>query len=116
LEEEELWHSTVYRPPEVDDIEYQDWREIATIVIQRDHFRCKECKKKTRILTVHHIIPRAQGGKSVLDNLEALCHKCHDRIELMEDEHAEYVDGIKVYESNDWHSWVYGGGRRPDKY
>lgn len=31
-------------------------------------------------LELHHVLPRAQGGGDVHDNLVFLCHECHRRI------------------------------------
>ncbi len=48
-------------------------------VYKRDGYRCKYCYKTQDYvnLEVDHIIPIAKGGKSTLDNLQTLCHKCN---------------------------------------
>lgn len=45
-------------------------------VYQRDGNRCKRCGR-TEQLEIDHIVPIARGGKSVLDNLQTLCHDCN---------------------------------------
>lgn len=87
-----------------------------------------------RHLTVHHIIPRSEGGKENKTNLITLCTRCHDIVEvahcrslmdidntLEEDEAARAIEttAIQVQDRDEtfprpeWHKWVYGGQRRP---
>jgi 5-methylcytosine-specific restriction endonuclease McrA len=47
-------------------------------VWERDNFTCKECGTHQR-LTVDHIIPECQGGKTELSNLQTLCKICNSR-------------------------------------
>lgn len=46
-------------------------------VYARDNYRCVKCGRETNDLEVDHIIPVSKGGKSTLDNLQTLCHKCN---------------------------------------
>lgn len=48
-------------------------------IYKRDGYRCKKCGVHDRyaVLEVDHIIPIAKGGKSTVDNLQTLCHKCN---------------------------------------
>lgn len=50
-------------------------------VFSRDHFRCVYCgnRFKRDQLTLDHIIPRSQGGKSTWDNTVSSCFKCNQR-------------------------------------
>ncbi len=50
-------------------------REVKT----RDRYKCrrKGCQH-TRHLHIHHIIPRADGGRNNIENLVTLCSACHD--------------------------------------
>ncbi|MDP2690856.1 MAG: HNH endonuclease [bacterium] len=61
-------------------------REINTrlrfIVMKRDNFKCKNCGMSpatdpTIILHVDHIKAWANGGETVLENLQTLCSKCN---------------------------------------
>ena len=47
-------------------------------VLARDGHRCriKGCAQ-TRLLEVHHFVPRAKGGKNKPGNLVTLCAACH---------------------------------------
>ena len=40
-----------------------------------------ECKEhRIHKLTVHHIIPREEGGTHAMENLITLCEECHIRV------------------------------------
>lgn len=133
------WKSSVYHPPGGFDTEY--WARIREIVITRDHLRCKSCLKRKLFnnLTVHHIIPRCEGGQDDPDNLITLCQKCHDAIEETDIRTASEIYGYMLPENKsksasrnnhyrakeleetlkriddarpDWHKYVYGGQRR----
>lgn len=58
---------------------------IRKAVILRDGCKCMECGKTNCRLEVHHIKPRRLKGSSTLDNLIALCTKCHQKIEGVEE-------------------------------
>ena len=94
-------------------------------------FQCQACRKKytkgTRKLTVHHILPRDQGGNEEADNLILLCLKCHDKIEENWSDYKCYHDIAYVFTRGGvkkphkpkehgvrWQQWVYGGYDRPD--
>ena len=118
------WHKRVYRQVEKP---YGLAPEIAAAVRNRDH-ACQICDSE-RHLSVHHIIPRSEGGLDKLANLILLCSRCHDEVEIAGyRSRAEILDYtptwcgpleiIHKFESeeptlNDWHSWVYGGARNP---
>jgi HNH endonuclease len=50
--------------------------KIREFVIDRDEYKCVRCGNKEN-LHVHHIIPKEEGGKDVIKNLETLCQPCH---------------------------------------
>ncbi|MCB9561145.1 MAG: HNH endonuclease [Kofleriaceae bacterium] len=54
---------------------------IRAAVIARDHHRCRVpgCRS-SRWIEVHHVQPRAQGGRHTLDNLICLCGGHHDAV------------------------------------
>jgi len=56
-------------------------------VWERDNFTCKKCSKR-RYLTVDHIIPESQGGKTELNNLQTLCKSCNSRKFNKDNAHA----------------------------
>lgn len=56
------------------------WRRLRDAVAERDRYLCQECRRKGRVTpfqSVDHIVPEAEGGRSVPSNLEALCGPCH---------------------------------------
>ena len=44
----------------------------------RDSKKCQDCGKGND-LTLHHIIPKEVGGKSIKSNLMILCRSCHNQ-------------------------------------
>ncbi|HRY77026.1 MAG TPA: HNH endonuclease [Candidatus Paceibacterota bacterium] len=58
-----------------------NWR-LRFIIMKRDNFKCKKCGRSpatdpTIILHVDHKTAWANGGETVLENLETLCSKCN---------------------------------------
>ncbi len=103
------WHRKVYHPKTgTDRFRKKSWLILLEKVIKRDGGKCKACGATSR-LTAHHIISRKNGGKDAMKNLETLCVRCHNKIEIGED--VFVVD--KFEEGQDWHEWVYGGFRKP---
>jgi 5-methylcytosine-specific restriction endonuclease McrA len=61
------------------------WRKIRKEVLKRDYYTCVRCKEKgkyKRANTVHHKkeIKDYPYLALTFDNLESLCHGCHDEI------------------------------------
>lgn len=61
-----------------------DWKDVRSMILQRDHYLCQECKRNGIIHqgnTVHHIIPlRDDWSKRLdVDNLEVICPTCHNK-------------------------------------
>ena len=50
-------------------------------VLTRDGFKCQYCGFKGTIdeLNYDHVIPRAQGGKTVWENIVACCYSCNSK-------------------------------------
>jgi len=58
-------------------------------IFKRDRFLCQQCLRDGRLKAVDlhgrnaghcdHIVPEAEGGKTVATNLETLCGVCHRR-------------------------------------
>ena len=115
--------------------EKYNWDKTRRFILDRDHQTCYRCDKHFRAqrdLSVHHIIPRADGGSSDPSNLVTLCKKCHDYVEVNElkslaDIAGSFDDGISMivelgkdkereecFSRPDWHQFVYGGMRHND--
>ena len=52
---------------------------MSMLVTQRDG-ACVQCGS-THYLSAHHVDPRRDGGRDSLENLVALCARCHGRLE-----------------------------------
>lgn len=52
-----------------------------TNVHLRDKFRCQYCGKRFKVsqLNYDHVVPRAQGGKTVWDNIATSCYGCNSQ-------------------------------------
>lgn len=50
-------------------------------VFGRDHFHCQYCGEQpgTPSLTYDHVLPRAQGGRTVWENIVTACLTCNSR-------------------------------------
>lgn len=50
-------------------------------IYARDRFRCQYCRVKLPMskLTYDHVVPRAQGGKTVWENIVTACAPCNAR-------------------------------------
>lgn len=54
---------------------YHQHGTFLEMIRRRDNYTCLRCGKPGK--DVHHIIPHAQGGASVPENLQVLCHQCN---------------------------------------
>lgn len=56
-----------------------DWKSVREVVLGRDPLctRCRLLGVIRQADEVDHIVPRAAGGSSELDNLQGLCTPCH---------------------------------------
>lgn len=95
-------------------------------VLTRDGFKCQYCGFKGSIDTLNydHVIPRAQGGKTVWENIVTACYKCNShkadrtpeqaRMTLLSRPHkpktlpmaAPVIRTVHPI----WESWMGGGG------
>jgi len=48
-------------------------------ILLRDDETCQYCGKRSRDLTLDHIIPRSRGGQSTWENLVASCKSCNGK-------------------------------------
>ncbi len=51
--------------------------KIRFAIYERDDYRCQKCHAESYDLEIDHIVPIAKGGKSTVDNLQTLCHRCN---------------------------------------
>jgi len=65
----------------------------ACIMVEQDD-KCAMCGKELEDneFTLHHIKPRAKGGKDELDNLIGLCNMCHDTAEYKHFNREEIIN------------------------
>lgn len=126
------WEARVYKKANVMTREEQKaWRSMRRSVLTRDKHSCRRCGKKTpngRGLTVHHIIPRDEGGPDDSTNLITLCQSCHDYVEVsglrllievitIDDEPVPTGPIQNCHDDHgvirpEWHKYVYGGVHR----
>lgn len=115
------WRTEVYCPAVQKTPD--DWEFVRLERLVLDHNQCQRCKSPC-FVTVHHIVPRDQGGSDAIENLITLCTKCHDEVECIglytrrQIEHS--YDSPSLVEidplpDTDWHTWVYGSARNPNK-
>lgn len=52
-------------------------------VFERDNYTCQKCGQRNCEIDIHHIRPRARGGKNTLDNLVTWCKNCHRRFHIV---------------------------------
>lgn len=67
-------------------------------VLVRDSHTCQDCKgkKKDKILHIHHIQFRSNGGSNVVSNLITLCKTCHDSLHAKKDAQKESLKKFKA--------------------
>lgn len=114
------WHTSVYKEKGKFDMP-DTWHETKKRIFEKHKGRCFRCDKKNRLsgISIHHVLPRADGGGNNDENLVPLCHTCHDLVEsknckstadiyktIDTETPAEYVN---TEEKIDWHCVVYGG-------
>ena len=65
-------------------------------IFRRDNFTCQYCGKRTKHLTIDHIIPRSRGGKDTWENVVAACASCNHRKggKLLEETNMHLISSI----------------------
>lgn len=48
-------------------------------ILTRDNYICQYCGKSEKHMTVDHVIPKANNGKTAWDNLVCSCRSCNSR-------------------------------------
>lgn len=79
---------------------------VSQAVYQRDGWHCRHCNNSNG-LDPHHVIFASQGGPETLDNLIALCRRCHDdihagrlRVEVVEKLPNDII--VKFWKTDKW--------------
>jgi 5-methylcytosine-specific restriction endonuclease McrA len=128
--EADVWQPRVYKPKSP-GLSREEWRLLRKVVYERDGYTCQRCDKQSRSgqgISPHHIIPRSENGLDHPDNLITLCNGCHDLAEesgyrtreeivnilVSVEEENKVIEAKQIDEELDWHTWVYGGQRRPN--
>lgn len=105
--------------------ENAEWKAVAKVVKARDKHSCQSCGLKVG-LSVHHILPRSDGGSDLPQNLITLCNTCHDEVEELGFKNELQIRDLRrkrkyIKHGNDvtnetpvkWQQWVYGGYKKP---
>lgn len=58
----------------------EDWQVMRKIVLERDGFKCCNCRAENETLDCHHVVPIGAGGSNRLTNLKIVCRACHEKI------------------------------------
>ncbi len=123
------WQSTVYKRGSK---ELKNYNSLKYKFLKQFNYTCQSCRKrysrKSGVLSLHHIIPRNQGGDDNWDNLILLCKSCHNLIECSPEKYRDYNSiayefaspklkkDLRIKEKPiglKWQSWVYGGAKNP---
>lgn len=78
----------IYDEPQRNGKKMTAFKKQKMRVLVRDNFCCQApgCRiNRLSKLTVHHIIPRSQGGLDNLDNLITLCYDHHEALHWPEE-------------------------------
>ncbi len=85
---------------------YQHKKLTRIEIFNRDEYTCQYCGKKTRHLTLDHIIPKHRGGKHSWENVVSCCAQCNQRkagftpeevgMKLIHDPHYPRTDGFRI--------------------
>lgn len=67
-------------------------RKAIRDLLVRDYRMCRGCRMDGR-LTIHHVVPRDEGGTNIPENLIVLCSTCHDLVEC-DDSRPRTIDCV----------------------
>lgn len=73
---------------------FSKWDDSSKKILRRDSFKCQMCGNGES-LSIHHIIPRAEGGSDHPRNLITLCKNCHDNADVEEIRSWEKLKVVK---------------------
>ena len=120
------WKQTVYKSKDSNKrIGYNDNLDYFCVSL---NYCCQACERKyiKRKLSLHHIVPVAEGGSNSRANLILVCWDCHNKIEnnTQKLNSRRKISGVykldkrrRISPNKDygttWQSWVYGGRCNP---
>ncbi|OOS05970.1 HNH endonuclease [Moraxella cuniculi] len=55
------------------------WRRLRQQILLRDRYTCQICHRVGGRLELDHVINKANGGSDNQENLQILCHDCHQQ-------------------------------------
>ena len=58
-----------------------DQHSVRATHIAKEDMRCELCRREAKRCTVHHLVPRSQGGK--LGPTTRLCSTCHNQLHAL---------------------------------
>jgi len=71
---------------------------VRTIILKEAGYQCAYCGQRNGMnLTLHHIIPERDGGKTNAINLIALCYNCHERVQNTKTIQEKEIRRLKRY-------------------
>lgn len=92
-------------------------------IFRRDNYTCQYCGRKTKNLTVDHVVPRRYGGEYRWENLVSACPTCNRRkggrtlqeanMQLIRQPYkpkatADYLFGRYAKENEEWRKFIEG--------
>ncbi len=92
-------------------------------IFRRDNYTCQYCGRRTKNLTVDHVVPRRYGGKYCWENLVSACPECNRRKggRTLQEAHmslirkpykpkptASYLFGHYLEENEGWRKFIEG--------
>jgi len=66
---------------------------------EQDVIMCENCRSKIAS-EIHHILFKSQRGKDVIENLIALCKRCHNRAHFLIDPYILAETLIEIHNKN----------------
>lgn len=71
---------------------------MRSIILNESGFQCAYCGQHDGLnLTLHHIIPERDGGRTDSNNLIALCFNCHHRVDDTKTINVKEIEKLKRY-------------------
>lgn len=78
-------------------------KRVKDAVWQRDNHRCILCQS-TQAMPNAHVVPRAQGGLGVEQNVVTLCQNCHRKLDQTT-QRKHLLQEVYAYMQSKYPSW-----------